>query len=150
MKHILITGGAGFIGSHLTEFLLKLGHHVTVVDNLQTGSLSNLAFCKDHPDFSFIQQDVCDPLDFEVDEIYHLAMGLNKNKTDPPKALMQFLEIEYQLAERRTFFKENDDLIQKGLENDGGVIGWMWLVTQIRLVVDVITHFQMQVDIMTM
>lgn len=73
MKHILITGGAGFIGSHLTEFLLKSGHHVTVVDNLQTGSLSNLAFCKDHPDFSFIQQDVCDPLDLEVDEIYHLA-----------------------------------------------------------------------------
>ena len=73
MKHILITGGAGFIGSHLTEFLLKSGNHVTVVDNLQTGSLSNLAFCKDHPDFSFIQQDVCDPLDLEVDEIYHLA-----------------------------------------------------------------------------
>ena len=73
MKHILITGGAGFIGSHLTEFLLKSGHHVTVVDNLQTGSLSNLAFCKDHPEFSFLQQDVCDPLDLEVDEIYHLA-----------------------------------------------------------------------------
>ncbi len=73
MKHILITGGAGFIGSHLTEFLLKSGHHVTVVDNLQTGSLSNLAFCKDHPEFSFIQQDVCDSLDLEVDEIYHLA-----------------------------------------------------------------------------
>lgn len=73
MKHILITGGAGFIGSHLTEFLLKSGHHVTVVDNLQTGSFSNLAFCKDHPEFSFLQQDVCDPLDLEVDEIYHLA-----------------------------------------------------------------------------
>ena len=73
MKHILITGGAGFIGSHLTEFLLKSGYHVTVVDNLQTGSLSNLAFCKDHPEFSFLQQDVCDPLDLEVDEIYHLA-----------------------------------------------------------------------------
>lgn len=73
MKHILITGGAGFIGSHLTEFLLKSGHHLTVVDNLQTGSLSDLAFCKDHSEFSFIQQDVCDPLDLEVDEIYHLA-----------------------------------------------------------------------------
>ena len=55
-------------------------------------------------------------IDNTDDEIYHLAMGLNKNKTDPPKALMQFLEIEYQLAERRTFFKENDNLIQSLLK----------------------------------
>lgn len=73
MKHILITGGAGFIGSHLTSFLLNQGHRVTVLDNLQTGSLSNLDFCKDHPGFQFVQQDVCDPIDLEVNEIYHLA-----------------------------------------------------------------------------
>lgn len=73
MKQILITGGAGFIGSHLTDCLLKEGHHVTVVDNLQTGSLSNLVGSQSNEHFHFIQQDVCDPLDLEVDEIYHLA-----------------------------------------------------------------------------
>lgn len=73
MKHILITGGAGFIGSHLTSFLLNQGHRVTVLDNLQTGSLLNLDFCKDHPEFQFVQQDVCDPIDLEINEIYHLA-----------------------------------------------------------------------------
>lgn len=73
MKHILITGGAGFIGSHLTAFLLNQGCQVTVLDNLQTGSLLNLDFCKHHPGFEFIRQDICEPIDLNVDEIYHLA-----------------------------------------------------------------------------
>lgn len=72
-KHILITGGAGFIGSYLTEYLLKQGHQVTVLDNLYTGSLSNLEACRTMPRFNFIKQDVCEPIHLDVDAIYHLA-----------------------------------------------------------------------------
>jgi UDP-glucose 4-epimerase len=72
--HFIITGGAGFIGSHLTEQLLSEGHQVTVVDNLATGSLQNLP---DHPHLRLLQKDVstCQPEDFtdRIDGIAHLA-----------------------------------------------------------------------------
>jgi UDP-glucose 4-epimerase len=57
-QRVLVTGGAGFIGSHLVEFLLSQGHHVTVVDNLCNGKLSNLKNCEGHPQFQFIQTDI--------------------------------------------------------------------------------------------
>ena len=82
----LITGGAGFIGSHLTEALLKKGHKVSVVDDLSTGSLENIQHIQDEPDFdklnpadfSFVEGDILDEslmesLIAEADEIYHLA-----------------------------------------------------------------------------
>ena len=56
----LITGGAGFIGSHLAERLLKEGDEVTVVDNLSTGSLKNIEGFREHPEFGFIEGDICD------------------------------------------------------------------------------------------
>ncbi len=72
---ILITGGAGFIGSHLCDELLKRGHQVLAMDNLITGSLANVAHLADHPGFSFVEHDVTTPIhvDGPVDAIYHLA-----------------------------------------------------------------------------
>lgn len=61
MKHVIITGGSGFIGSHLCELFLGKGYAVTAVDNLLTGREVNLAGFKAHPHFSFIKKDVCDP-----------------------------------------------------------------------------------------
>lgn len=72
-KRILVTGGAGFLGSHLCEKLLGRGHFVICVDNLFTGSRKNLESCFLSSKFTFIEQDVCTPLDIEVDEIYNLA-----------------------------------------------------------------------------
>ncbi len=70
---ILVTGGAGFIGSHLCERLVEEGHTVWCLDNLCTGSLDNLKGLKDHPRFRFILADVAEPLTLEVDAVAHLA-----------------------------------------------------------------------------
>jgi UDP-glucuronate decarboxylase len=72
-KRILITGGAGFIGSHLTDRLLERGHEVICVDNLFTGTKRNIDHLHTHPRFEFIRHDVTFPLYLEVDEIYNLA-----------------------------------------------------------------------------
>lgn len=73
MKKILVTGGAGFLGSHLCERLVKEGHHVLCVDNYFTGSKKNIEHLLDYKNFEVIRQDVCFPLYVEVDEIYNLA-----------------------------------------------------------------------------
>jgi len=70
---ILVTGGAGFIGSNLCARLLDEGHAVLCVDNLITGSVDNIQSLLDHPQFTFIEQDVILPFDAEVEVIYHLA-----------------------------------------------------------------------------
>lgn len=70
---ILVTGGAGFIGSHLCDSLLADGHQVVAVDNFVTGRLSNIAHLADHPRFEMVHHDVVEPLDIEVDQICHLA-----------------------------------------------------------------------------
>lgn len=72
---ILITGGAGFIGSHLADRVLSEGHTVVVVDNLITGSLDNIRHLMGRPDFTFIQQDISDPynLEGELQAILHFA-----------------------------------------------------------------------------
>jgi UDP-glucuronate decarboxylase len=72
-KRILITGGAGFIGSHLSTRLLDQGHEVICVDNLFTGTKRNIEHLHTHPRFEFIRHDVTFPLYLEVDEIYNLA-----------------------------------------------------------------------------
>ena len=69
----MVTGGAGFLGSHLIDRLLEKGHEVLCVDNLFTGSKDNIAHLRDHPNFEFIRHDVTFPLFVEVDEIYNLA-----------------------------------------------------------------------------
>jgi UDP-glucuronate decarboxylase len=73
MKRILVTGGAGFLGSHLTERLLSMGHEVIVADNFFTGSKKNIQAFRQNPNFEFIRHDVMNPLYVEVDEIYNLA-----------------------------------------------------------------------------
>jgi len=73
MKKILVTGGAGFLGSHLCERLVKEGHHVLCVDNYFTGSKKNIEHLLDYKNFEVIRQDICFPLYVEVDEIYNLA-----------------------------------------------------------------------------
>ena len=73
MKKILITGGAGFIGSHLSERLLNEGNEVICLDNFFTGSKSNIVHLLDNPYFELVRHDVTMPYFIEVDEIYNLA-----------------------------------------------------------------------------
>ncbi|MGD2094493.1 MAG: SDR family NAD(P)-dependent oxidoreductase [Phycisphaerales bacterium] len=87
---ILITGGAGFIGSHLAERLLKDGHKVIVIDNLSTGSLENIESFKEHQTFEFVEGDIRNtklikPLAERSDTIYHLAaaVGVRLIADDP-------------------------------------------------------------------
>jgi UDP-glucuronate decarboxylase len=72
-KRILITGGAGFLGSHLTDRLLAEGHEIICVDNLFTGTKRNIEHLHNHPRFEFLRHDVTLPLYVEVDQIYNLA-----------------------------------------------------------------------------
>jgi UDP-glucuronate decarboxylase len=72
-KRILVTGGAGFLGSHLCERLLHDGHEIVCVDNFYTGRKSNIAHLIGHPLFEVMRHDVTFPLYIEVDEIYNLA-----------------------------------------------------------------------------
>ena len=73
-KRAVVTGGAGFLGSHLTDALLAEGWHVVVVDNLLTGRMSNLAHLKSESRFEFVQKDICQPFDVgKVDYVFHFA-----------------------------------------------------------------------------
>jgi UDP-glucuronate decarboxylase len=73
MKRILVSGGAGFLGSHLCEYLLEGGADVVCIDNFFSGSKDNIRHLLDHPYFELIRHDVIHPLFIEVDQIYHLA-----------------------------------------------------------------------------
>ncbi|HIC85156.1 MAG TPA: NAD-dependent epimerase/dehydratase family protein, partial [Desulfobacterales bacterium] len=87
---ILITGGAGFIGSHLAERLLDLGQEVFVVDNLRTGKLGNLEAIQDNKRFhlvvdTILNESVMNELIFKVDHVYHLAAAVGvRNIMDHP------------------------------------------------------------------
>jgi UDP-glucuronate decarboxylase len=72
-KRVLVTGGAGFLGSHLIDRLIACDHDVLCVDNLFTGNKTNVEHLRGHPRFEFVRHDVCFPLYVEVDEIYNLA-----------------------------------------------------------------------------
>lgn len=71
--HYLVTGGAGFIGSHIVDRLMKQGHKVTVLDNFFTGSKTNIQKWLGNKDFTLIEGDVIDPIDIKVNYIFHLA-----------------------------------------------------------------------------
>ncbi len=70
---ILVTGGAGFLGSHLCDRLLRDGHDVICLDNFFTGRKANITHLHGRPDFELVRHDVIDPFKFEVDQIYNLA-----------------------------------------------------------------------------
>ncbi len=81
MKHCLVTGGAGFIGSHLVEALLARGDHVSVIDDESTGSVENLAAVRDHPRLSYVKGSVADrplvrSLVADADQVFHLAAAV--------------------------------------------------------------------------
>jgi len=73
MKTILVTGGTGFIGSHLCEKLLNQGHRVLCLDNNFSGCMENIQHLRHHPNLEFIRHDVVEPIRLEVHEIFHLA-----------------------------------------------------------------------------
>ncbi|MDK1385684.1 SDR family oxidoreductase [Sinorhizobium sp. 8-89] len=84
-KRILVTGGAGFLGSHLCELLLGAGHEVICVDNFSTGLRRNIAQLKRFDTFRVITHDIVEPIDLDVDEIYNLACPASPPhyQTDP-------------------------------------------------------------------
>ena len=73
MKRNLVTGGAGFLGSHLIDRLMELGEEVLCLDNYFTGTKLNLKKWINHPNFEIIRHDVTEPIQLEVDKIWHLA-----------------------------------------------------------------------------
>ena len=88
---IIVTGGAGFLGSHLCEKLLELGNEVICIDNLLTGLEKNIAHLKNNPNFKFINHDASWglPEGVEAEEIYHMASPASPNK-DNPKSYIAF------------------------------------------------------------
>lgn len=82
---IIVTGGAGFLGSHLCDKLLENNHQVISVDNLITGNIQNIAHLQNHPNFQFIEADVMEgfPEDLDFDALYHLASPASPNKNNP-------------------------------------------------------------------
>lgn len=72
-KRVLVTGGAGFLGSHLCKRILEDGHYVIAVDNLYTGRIENIQPFFSNPDFEFVQHDITEPMDIKVEEIYNAA-----------------------------------------------------------------------------
>ena len=73
LKRILVTGGAGFLGSHLCERLVTQGHDVVCLDNFFTSQKTNVSHLLDRPNFELIRHDVVHPIWLEVDEVYNLA-----------------------------------------------------------------------------
>lgn len=73
MKKILVTGGAGFIGSHLCERLVNEGNYVVCLDNLFTGDIKNIEHLQKEENFKFVNHDIIEPFDGEIDQIYNLA-----------------------------------------------------------------------------
>jgi len=95
---VLITGGAGFIGSHLSDRLLADGHQVVIIDNLVTGSIENVAHLAGNPDFRFIRHDVSNFIFVpgKIDAVVHLASPASPNPTSPfgyPNLPIQTLKV---------------------------------------------------------
>jgi len=141
MIHALITGGAGFVGSHLAEALLNAGQQVTVIDNLSTGRFENIAHLTKNPHFRFAIEDirnvtVMDRLVSECDIIYHLAaaVGVQRIINSPTETIETNIggtEIVLQTARRyrkKTLITSTSEVYGKGVrfpfqEDDDTVLG---------------------------
>ncbi len=127
----LITGGAGFIGSHLAERLIREGHEVFVIDNLWTGKLSNIEHIQDHERFhlvvdTILNESVMNELAFKVDHIYHLAAAVGvKNIMDHPVETLDInvkgTEVVLRLANRfkkKVLIASTSEIYGKHVEHD--------------------------------
>ena len=127
---VLITGGAGFIGSHLAERLLDLGHEVFAIDNLWTGKLNNLEAIQNHEKFhlvvdTILNESVMNELIFKVDHVYHLAAAVGvKNIMDHPVETLETnvkgTEVVLRLANRfkkKVFIASTSEIYGKHLEH---------------------------------
>ena len=138
---VLITGGAGFIGSHLSEKLIELGHEVFVIDNLWTGKLSNLKEIQNNKRFhlvvdTILNESVMNELIFKVDHIYHLAAAVGvRNVMDHPVETLDInvkgTEVVLRLAnkfKKKVLVASTSEVygkhVQKGLaEDDDRILG---------------------------
>jgi UDP-glucose 4-epimerase len=127
---VLITGGAGFIGSHLAERLLELGHEVFIIDNLWTGKLSNIEKIQNHERLhlvvdTILNESVMNELIFKVDHIYHLAAAVGvKNIMDHPVETLDInvkgTEVVLRLANRfkkKVFIASTSEIYGKHVEH---------------------------------
>lgn len=101
---IIVTGGAGFLGSHLCDKLISLGHQVVCIDNLLTGNEENIKQLVNNPNFKFLNHDIVDYLsdDIQADQIYHLASPASPNKNNP-KSYIAFPFETMQVNTKGTF-----------------------------------------------
>lgn len=99
---IVVTGGAGFVGSNLCARLLQEGHDVLCVDNYITGSARNIEDVLNHPNFTYLQQDVTQPFSFEADAIFHLASPASPvgYMSHPIETIMANSQGTYQMLEQ--------------------------------------------------
>jgi UDP-glucuronate decarboxylase len=108
-KHILVAGGAGFLGSHLCEILVGSGHRIYCIDNLQTGTTDNLRHLEREAGFSMIEADVGEPLRHRipVDQIYNLACPASPRhyQADPIRTMMTSVVGAYHLLEYARLFR---------------------------------------------
>jgi len=131
MKRALITGGAGFIGSHLTERLLERGDEVFVIDNLWTGKLANLARIQGHERLhlvvdTILNESVMNELIFKADRVYHLAAAVGvRNVMDHPVETLEVnvkgTEVVLRLANRfkkKAFIASTSEIYGKHVEHD--------------------------------
>lgn len=102
-KRVLVAGGAGFIGSHLCEVLLAEGHRVICLDSFLTGQPANVAPLENHPGFTFLRHDICDPLAIgePLDEIYNLACAASppRYQADPVHTMLTSVQGTHNLLE---------------------------------------------------
>jgi UDP-glucose 4-epimerase len=141
-KHILVTGGAGFIGSHLCEALIAKGEHITVIDDLSTGRVENIQPLLDRNDFHFFENTIMnkglmDHLVRECDEVYHLAavVGVRNIVDDPVRTLHTIivgtdtiLELAHKHGDKKVFIASTSEVYGKSpkcpyAEEDDRVLG---------------------------
>lgn len=98
---IIVTGGAGFLGSHLCDKLIEMGNQVVCIDNLLTGSIDNIVHLQDSPDFEFVETDAAEglPEDLDFDALYHLASPASPNKNNP----QSYIALPFETMEINSF-----------------------------------------------